>query len=178
MDVTELRWFPPLRAAWAVAGEQAEVLITGENDKRALWGALNPRSGHGILHRSKYQRQEDFMTFLRRLRRAYPGRPILLLLDQAGCHKARKSQALARQLDIELLWLPKQCPELNLMDQLWRPLKQHVSANRQFSTVDAQADEAEAWVRSLTRIEVLRKAGVLAKDFWLRDLLENFWRPT
>ncbi len=110
MDTTVLRWFPPLRATWALEGEQAKVPITGENARRVLWGALNPRTGHLVLTRSMRQRQWDFMTFLRRLRTAYPGRPILLLLDQAGCHTAFLSQVLAALLDIELLWLPKQCP--------------------------------------------------------------------
>jgi len=178
MDTTVLRWFPPLRAAWALEGEQAKVPITGENAKRVLWGALNLRTGHMVLARSTHQRQGDFMSLLRRLRTAYAGRPILLVLDQAGCHTAFLSQVLAALLGIELLWLPKKCPELNPTDHLWRSLKQHVSANRQFPSVDELADAAEAWVKDLSRTEILRKAGVLAKGFWLRHFSRNFWRPT
>lgn len=178
MDTTVLRWFPPLRAAWAFEGEQAEVPITGENEKRALWGALNLCTAHRILARSKRQRQEDFMAFLRRLRRAYSNPPILLLLDQAGAHTATQSQALAEQLGITLLFLPAKSPELNPMDQLWRPLKQNVAANRQYTTVDTEAAAAEAWIQALSPTETLRKAGVLAEGFWLRDLLTNFWLPT
>jgi hypothetical protein len=87
MDSTVLLWFPPLRAAWAPVGEQAEVPITGENAKRTLWGAINPRTGHRIVATSRRGRQEDFMAFLFLLRLASPGRPVLLL-DQASCHKS------------------------------------------------------------------------------------------
>jgi len=44
-DETILRLFPPLRACWALRGEQAVVPITGQNAKRVLFGVINPRTG-------------------------------------------------------------------------------------------------------------------------------------
>jgi hypothetical protein len=107
-DATILRWFPPLRSAWAFRGEQAQVKITGQNDKRVLFGTINPRTGHLVVLRRPRQRQEDFQAFLRELRRRYPGLPIWLLLDKASFHQAIKSQQLAELLDVTLLWLPNQ----------------------------------------------------------------------
>ena len=46
---------------------------------------------------------------------------------------------MAAQLDIVFLWLPKQWPELNAMDQLWRSLKHEVAANRQATSIDELA---------------------------------------
>ena len=137
-----LRMFPPLRYVWAWRGQQAEVPITGENAKRVLFGSINLRTGHRILLRRKRARQEDFQAFLRELRRRYRNRPIWLLLDQAGCHLAAKSQALAAELNIELVWLPKQSPQLNGMDHLWKEVKKNVSANRQYRTIDGHARQA------------------------------------
>ncbi len=74
-------------------------------------------------------------------------------------------------LDIHFVWLPKQCSELNSMDQLWRELKGQVSANHQYPGIDEHAEAAENWLLSLTNKEALRKAGVLSKNFWLRELL-------
>lgn len=79
-------------------------------------------------------------------------------------------QLLAAELNIRLLWLPKHAPELNPMDQLWRPLKQHVAANRQAETIDQLADEAERWIRQLTPEEARRKAGLLSERAWLKNL--------
>jgi len=64
------------------------------------------------------------------------------------------------------------------MDQLWRALKQHICANRQYPGIELHVDAAVLWLLSLTRTQALRKAGALAKGFWLRHLLENFWLPT
>ena len=67
-----------------------------------------------------------------------------MLLDEAPCHLAAKSQRLAAVLDIHLVWLPKQCSELNCMDQLWKELKGNISANYQFSSIDEHAEYAES----------------------------------
>jgi transposase len=169
LDATILRLFPPLRFAWAFRGAQAEVRISGRNAKRVLFGVINPRTGHRLVRRRFGMRQEDFQAFLRYLRQHYPGRPLWLLLDRAPCHEAIKSQRLAEALEIELLWLPKQCSELNAMDQLWKELKRLIAANRQFRTVDQGADYAEQWFLDLSPRQALRKAGVLSEDFWLKD---------
>ena len=49
-----------------------------------------------------------------------------------------------------MLWLPKQAPELNPMDHLWRETKRNVSANWQYDTVDDHAQTAEDWIMRLT----------------------------
>lgn len=70
---------------------------------------------------------------------------IWLLLDRASAHTDHKTQALAGALDIELLWLPKQAPELNAMDQLRRELKRLIAANRQAESIATLArDEGVA----------------------------------
>jgi DDE superfamily endonuclease len=59
-----------------------------------------------------------------------------LLLDEALGHRAILSQVLAAQIDIVLVWLPKQCSEHNAMDQLWKEFKGDLAANRQFKNID------------------------------------------
>jgi transposase len=171
-DETIVRMFPVLRRAWGLRGEQVRIGITGRNAKRVLFGTINLRTGHRIIEPALSMKQECFLAFLRRLRRLYPGREIWLLLDEAPCHIAPKSQALAAQLNIALIWLPKQCSELNAMDQLWRELKGNISANYQYSDIDEHADFAEHWIMSLTPVAALRKAGILSKNFWLKSFFK------
>ena len=171
-DETILRLFPVLRRAWSLRGQQAEVPITGRNAKRVLFATLNLRTGHRICLRGVNMRQVNFHALLSEVRRRYRGRPVWMLLDQAPCHIAARSQALVAALDIHLVWLPKQCSELNSMDQLWKELKGNVSANHQFSSIEGHAAYAEDWLLSLTDKEALRKAGVLSKNFWLRSFVQ------
>jgi DDE superfamily endonuclease len=169
-DETLLRFFPPLRHRWAYKGEQALVPITGQNAKRVLFGVINFKTGHRIVMRRHKQRQEDCQAFLKLVRNRYRSKPLALLLDRASCHDAARSQSLAAQLNIELIWLPKQWSELNVMDHLWKELKRSISSNRQFKTIEQQAEYAEKWVLGLSNRCALRNAGVLSKNFWLRNV--------
>ncbi len=115
----------------------------------------------------KGMRQENFQTFLQQIHQHYHG-PVYLILDRAGLHTAKESQRLARALHIKLVWLPKQCPELNAVDQLFKCLKADVSANHQYQTIEEHARAAAGYLHNLTQKQALIKAGVKSKNFWLR----------
>ena len=179
LDWTLLRLFPPLRATWALKGTQAIVPITGRNAKRVLFGAIDLRTAHRVVLIRPRAGQADAQAFLREIRRRYRSAgTIWLLADRASAHTAAQTQALAERLRIRFLWLPKQAPELNPMDQLWRELKRLIAANRQAASIDALAADAADWVLTLTPQQARRKAGMTSKRFWLRKLLQNFWPPT
>ena len=72
------------------------------------------------------------------------------------------------ELGIELLWLPKRSPHLNPMDHLWRHGKEVLSANYQYASIDTQVDWFIAYLDGLSAYEALTKAGIFAKDFWLK----------
>jgi hypothetical protein len=168
-DATVLRLWPVVRRAGALQGAQAHVAMTECNATRVLFGAIHLGTGHRILWRRPNLEQAPFQACLHLVREAYPGRPIALRLDEAPGHRAAKSQTLAAELGIALLWLPKQWAEFNAMDQLWRALQGHSSAHDQYPTIEEHAAAAEQWIRSLTPTEALRKAGMRSKNFWLKS---------
>jgi transposase len=170
-DWTLLRLFPPLRAAWSRVGEQARVPVTGRNAKRVLFGAINTQTGHCVVLVRKSAGGADARAFLAELRQRYRKAPtIWLLLDRAPAHTDVRTLRLAGELGIELVWLPKQWPELNAMDHLWKELKRLLAANRQAANIDELAEKAADWVLQLRPQEALRKAGILSPTFWLRGV--------
>jgi transposase len=170
-DWTLLRLFPPLRAAWAPLGTAGTVLISGENAKAVLFGAINARTAHRVVLARAKATGVDARAFLLELRRHYRRPPtIWLLADRATGHTDHQTQHLADELHIRFVWLPKQAPELNAMDQLWRELKRVIAANRQAPNVAALATSAMLWVLMLSSTDARRKAGLLSRHFWLRNL--------
>jgi transposase len=152
-------------------GQQAAVAISGRNAQATLYCAINLRSGRCVTLGRAHHRQGDFQAFLRRLRHGRGARgPLYLLVDHDSSHTAVASQQLARALSIDLLWLPKQCPHLNPVENLWRALKADVAANRQFATIDELLRYAEAWIQRLSPQQALRKSGLLSPTFWLHRL--------
>jgi transposase len=174
-DETDLRLFPPLRSGWAVRGQPAPVPISGGNAKRVLFGALNIRTGQRLFLPRKKQRGENFRAFLELVRWHWRSFDLWVLLDEDSSHTAGPSQALAEELSVELLWLPKRSPHLNPMDHLWRHGKEVKSANWQYATIDFQAERFISYLSGLSARETLRKAGLLAEDSWLKTIVsKNF----
>ena len=147
--------------------------------RRSLFGTVDPRTGRRVLLVRKHQRLADYRTFLRRLRHGVGACGALwLLLDRHGSHRSPSSLRLAAKLGVRLFWLPRQHPKLNPVDHLWRGLKNHFAANRQFASVDDLASHAEGWVRALTPTQTLRKAGLLSPNCRLRRLRKTLWPST
>jgi hypothetical protein len=170
-DETDLLLFPPLRAGWAQEGEAAPVLLTGFNARRVVFGTMDLRTGQRVFRVRERQRSTDFQVLLKALRAQYHDRPIALLLDEDPSHTAKRSVALAQQLDITLLWLPKRCPELNPMDTLWGQAKDRLFANRQYADIDRQTARFVKYLKSLSNQQTLRLTGVRSAHFWLKSIL-------
>ena len=167
-DECIIRLFPVLRRAWSPRGEPARVGITGRNDRRVLFGVINVRSGHRMLKPYRNMRQESFQDFLQVVHRCYRGKEVWMLLDNSSAHTAQKSLRLAEKLQIRLVWLPRQCPELNAMDHFWRQVKADISTNHQYSDMDQHVAFALHYMYRLTKAQALRRAGILSKNFWLK----------
>ncbi|MGH7927611.1 MAG: transposase [Candidatus Binatia bacterium] len=170
-DETTLRLFPPLRSQWKAKGQTVTIPVTGRNAKRVLFGAINPCTGRRVVTISPAARGAHFLAFLHKLRRHYPGRKLVLLIDRAPAHLPKTLERRLECMDIAILWLPIQWPELNAMDHLWRHVKGKIAANHQYLHVDQLAKKAAAYVTSLTDDEALRQAGLQSENQWLKRIL-------
>lgn len=166
MILTEI---PPLRAAYAPLGEQAVVPIKGNHAKRMVFGALNISTGHLELLVAYGWDSLTWQIFLKHIRRIWRGWHIVLFIDRGSPHKAQESQNLAKDLAIEVRWLPVATPELNAMEGLWRDGKDNIAANRTVNPIDEAVDDMCRYLLELSPRERLRKAGVLSGRFWLTN---------
>ena len=167
-DETTLREFPPLRAAWARRGQQAEVVISGRNARRVLHGLLNVATGERVRLLRERGRGPDCAAAVAELGRLRPGVPKLLAWDNAPPHHARAAREAAAGAGVEIAWLPFRSPELNPCEDLWRHLKAAVAANRAYPSVDELAARAVAWLDALSPADALRLAALSSsKCDWL-----------
>ena len=170
-DETDLLLFPPLRGCWSPRGQPKRVILCGRNARRTVFGAMNLRTGWRLFVPREHQRAADFQVFLRALHSCYRGWHVALLLDEDPSHTAKGSVRLAEGFDIDLLWLPKRCPELNPMDTLWGQAKDVISADWQYATIDEQVERFLDHLESLSIWDTLHTSGVYSRDFWLQSVL-------
>lgn len=167
-DETTLREFPPLRAAWARQGQQVTVVISGRNGRRVLHGAL--QSGAWVSVVRERNRGVDVAALLE----AFPSlsqespQPRLLIWDNHPAHRTKVVRETAQSVGLEVAWLPFRSPELNPCEDLWRPLKAQVAANRAYPQVEELAAHAVAWLEERSPEQRLCAAGLRSSKFhWL-----------
>ncbi|MDY3554881.1 transposase [Gemmata sp. JC717] len=125
-DATIMPETPPLRACWSLVGQPAEVPITGNRDKRVVFGALAPKTAAVWFDESAKWNQDAFQLHLQS---RWRGWKVVLFVDECSPHTAKTSRAPARELGIELRFMPTACPEQKPVEGLCGPVKGRVIPN-------------------------------------------------
>jgi transposase len=68
----------------------------------------------------------------------FPTQKIILVLDNASYHKSRATMEALSLFEprVKVFWLPKYCPNLNLIERFWRHLKDLACANKLDLAID------------------------------------------
>jgi DDE superfamily endonuclease len=171
LDETIITETPPLYNAYGKKGLRIEVPISGNRAKRVLHGVINIRSGETHFLIADAWNQQTHQVFMRMIRRHWRGWYVVIFLDKGSPHTADESRLLAKELGLELKFLPTATPELNAMDHLWRFVKGQALANRKTQSIDRSADQAAQYLLNMSAHERLKKAGTLSTNFWLKNLI-------
>lgn len=161
-DETKLRTLPPFRRMWMRCGDQVRIPTPKPNHHAFSYGALNLVTGAWHDRLAPKANSEATLTFLNDLLGQYPEQRILLIWDQARYHTSHKVETWLRQHpQITALLLPKYAPQLNLVEHIWRIVKQRVVANVT-RTIDAIKDAYRAFFEQLSPASLLPTAALAA----------------
>lgn len=112
----------------------------GEDHKFVVFGALDYASGRLIHQNSPTKDGEAFAAFLDYLAAQLPadGLPTIVVLDNVSYHKSHELREHWQRLSTRLrpLWLPAYAPQLNLIERVWRYLKDKVGCHRWWNDLD------------------------------------------
>ena len=91
-----------------------------------------------LIQLDRVCQREALPEFLEKIANAYAdsGRPITLVLDNARYQKCQSVTNKAKELNIELLYLPPYSPNLNLIERLWRFVKKQVLYSKHYDRFD------------------------------------------
>jgi hypothetical protein len=85
---------------------------------------------------------------------------MVLCEDRGSPPRAGESRRVAHTRHIERRFVPNATPERHALEHLWRQVKGRGRAHRPTPASDAAADSACRYVRTMSRRERLRQAGV------------------
>lgn len=160
-DESRLHLLPLVRAMWHWVGQQIRIPTPGTNVTRALFGALNIRSGQWTYLVRERMRKEDFIAFLEHLLVVYPDVPIILIVDNYSSHTAHLVRDwLAEHKRLRLYYLPKYCSHLNPVEAIWRQLKGKIAANRLYASMKMLLQAVDDLFAEMTQERALAWASM------------------
>jgi transposase len=159
-DESRVQTLPLIRAMWHWLGQQIRVPTPGSNTARAIFGALNIRTGQWIYLVREHMRKEDFMAFLEDLLVVYPTQTILLIVDNYSSHTAHMVDDWLREHPrLQLHLLPKYCSHLNPVESIWLRMKNEIAANRLFGSLSIVLKTVDAFFARMTPEQALAWAA-------------------
>ena len=98
-----------------------------------------------VYRSSKTKKQEDFLRFLYQLRYKEKKKWIVLFVDNASIHHAKKVKKYCEEHNIKLVYLPPYSPELNPIEFIWKRTK------KVYHMIQWNYDKIMRWVQEATR---------------------------
>lgn len=104
----------------------------GEDQRIAVYGALDYASGQVLSHTAASKNGVGFAAFLEQIGQQWPEEVLVLVLDNASYHRSQPMRTWWAAQDGRVLpfWLPAYAPHLNLLERVWRFLKQKLACHR------------------------------------------------
>lgn len=132
-----IRDYQAIQRSWFEKGKQRVIPTYGKHHGVKLLGVLNYETGKVFCQEEESYNAEVFLSFLQRVLEEYPTGRIVMILDNAKIHHAKLIQPFLNENKerLELMFLPPYSPNLNLIEGLWKWLKNDVINNVFYETV-------------------------------------------
>jgi transposase len=150
-----------LAYGWILKGQRKAMPTTGRQYWLNFMGGIC-LNGHRFIYKQADQVNADAIaSFLSKLRKQHPGRhKIHLIWDRAGYHRDRSVQQFAKDLGIELHYLPPYSPNLNPIERLWKIMHEQVTYNRYYETFAEFSQATIGFLKAIGRRKLLLRSRI------------------
>jgi transposase len=156
------------RRCWAPAGIRPEVNTPVVREYEYAFAAVSPQDGALDTLVLPWANTEAMGVFLAEVSKRPPDEFILMVLDGAGWHRARRWQVPA---NIRLIFLPPWSPQLNPVEHLWDEVREKWFGNRVFGSMNA-VEEQLLTARKTLEGDIARVASLTGFE-WIRTIPLN-----
>ncbi len=125
------------KRCWCGKGTRPAVPCHHIREYRYAFGAVEPRTGEHFFWVMPRCDTICMNYFLADMSKTYPKDEILLVCDGAAWHK---SKGLIVPENIKLLHIPPYTPEMNPIEQIWKPIRAMGFRNEVFGTLERVID--------------------------------------
>lgn len=150
-----------LTYGWILKGEEKLVPTTARQPRLNFMGGICLQ-GHRIIYQQAETVNADSIAgFLSHLRKQHPEKcTIHIIWDNAGYHSDKTIQEFAKNLAIELHYLPPYSPNLNPIERVWKIMHEKVSANKYYETFSDFSDATLSFFKNIGRNKLLLRSRI------------------
>jgi transposase len=124
-----------IRRSWSKVGERAVLPHQQAFDNRYLFSAVAPLSGESF-HLLGIDEMDGEAThaFLQELKKQHPNQHVVVVWDNAPCHRLKVHRAIP---GLAVIFLPPYSPELNPAERFFEEMRR-ATANQIFTDIETQ----------------------------------------
>jgi transposase len=156
------------RRCWAPAGVRPEVSAQVVREYEYAFAAVSPHDGSLDTLVLPSVNTEAMNVFLAEVSQRHANEFILMVLDGAGWHRAKRLQVPA---NMRLIALPPWSPQLNPVEHLWDEVREKWFANRVFASLSAVEEQLITALKTLEE-DAPQVASLTGFD-WIRSIPLN-----
>jgi putative transposase len=156
------------RRCWAPPGVRPEVSTQFIREYEYAFAAVSPQDGLLDTLVLPTVNTEAMNIFLAEVSRRHAEECIVMVLDGAGWHKARR---LLVPANMRLLFLPPWSPQLNPAEHVWDEVREKWFANRVFANMNAVEEQLLTALKTLEE-DAMRVASLTGFG-WIKNLSLN-----
>ena len=148
-DESSIDLAPVLGKTWGPVGKKVIQKVTANRGSVSAISAISSRGDllFNIHKAGKRFCADDIVDFLGEMLSHHKLRHLVVVMDQAPCHRSKKVQAFVEsQKRLHVFYLPPRSPEFNPDEKVWSHLKHH--------ELKSHAAKTTADLRKLTRTKM------------------------
>lgn len=120
---------------WGPKGKKVVVKNNGSGGKDCVIGAINPCEGKSFFLQWDWIDSRVVQKFLQDLSALYPDKKHIIIIDNASYHTNQGSNDYPLPKNVELWFLPAYSPDFNLIENLWKKLRDDFFNNKFFKNI-------------------------------------------
>lgn len=127
---------------WLPQGDYPKIEVSNTKENRSFYGFLNLKTGQEHVFKTMKQNMYETVKCLKKIRRKYPDKKILLFWDSAGWHRGSEVQTfLKNDGNITVEYFPPYSPEENPQEHVWKTGRFNITNNKFIENIDKASND-------------------------------------
>ena len=147
-----IRDYQAIHKTWFERGKQRKIKTYGKHQGVKLVACLNYETGEVYCEEHITYDAKVFLEFLKNILKKYPEGKIVMVLDNAKIHHAKLIQPFLEENKqrLSLMFLPPYSPNLNIIEGLWKWLKEKVIYNVVYKNKKEISENIQRFIEELS----------------------------